>query len=141
MPINTEFGRVDEDHNVYVIDEGTERKVGHQPELTLEAALAMYTKKFSDLATEVRILEQRVKANADANSVSKAAKKLAAELTDAAAVGDLANLRNRVASLTSNIDSLVTAKLEETKQAVADAIARREEIAAKAEAIASKAGE
>ena len=98
MPINTEFGRVDEDHNVYVIDEGTERKVGHQPELTLEAALAMYTKKFSDLATEVRILEQRVKANADANSVSKAAKKLAAELTDAAAVGDLANLRNRVAT-------------------------------------------
>jgi len=141
VPINTEFGRVDDDHNVFVNDEGTERKVGHQPELSLEAALAMYTKRFSDLATEVRILEQRVKANADANSIAKAAKKLAGELTAAAAVGDLANLRKRVAALTANIDSLVTAKLEETKQAIADAIAKREEIAAKAEAIAAKAGD
>ena len=141
MPINTEFGRVDDDHNVYVNDEGTERKVGHQPELSLEDALAKYTKRFSELATEVRILEQRVKANADATSIAKAAKKLTADLTEAAAVGDLANLRKRVAALTSNIDTLVTAKLEETKQAVAEAIAKREEIAAKAEAIAAKAGE
>ncbi len=141
MPINTEFGRVDDDHNVFVNDEGAERKVGHQPELSLEDALAKYTKKFSELATEVRILEQRVKANADATSIAKAAKKLTGELADAAAVGDLSNLRKRVAALTSNIEELVTAKVEETKQAVADAIAKREEIAAKAEAIAAKAGE
>ena len=141
MPINTDFGRVDDDHNVFVNDEGAERKVGHQPELSLEDALAKYTKKFSELATEVRILEQRVKANADATSIAKAAKKLTGELADAAAVGDLSNLRKRVAALTSNIEELVTAKVEETKQAVADAIAKREEIAAKAEAIAAKAGE
>jgi hypothetical protein len=141
VPINTDFGRVDDDHNVFVNDEGAERKVGHQPELSLEDALAKYTKKFSELATEVRILEQRVKANADATSIAKAAKKLTGELADAAAVGDLSNLRKRVAALTSNIEELVTAKVEETKQAVADAIAKREEIAAKAEAIAAKAGE
>lgn len=77
MPeLETSFGRVDENGNVYVIDGGVERLIGSQPEMTNEAAVAMYTKRFQDFADQVRILEQRVKAKVDAKSIVKSADKL-----------------------------------------------------------------
>ena len=65
-------GRVDEDNNVYVVDNGTERKVGQYPGVPMAEALAYFERKFSDLEANVRILEQRVKGKADAASIAKA---------------------------------------------------------------------
>ena len=64
--VETGFGRVDDSGNIYVVDAGVERLIGSQPELSPEAALALYVRKFEDLAASVRLLEQRVKAKADA---------------------------------------------------------------------------
>ena len=131
-------GRVDEDNNVYVFDNGSERKVGQYPGVTMAEALSYFERKFSDLEANVRILEQRVKGKADASSIAKAAQKLAADLTEPAAVGNIQELRDRVANVTPNIEQLKKEKNEATEKAVADTLALRQEIATKAQALADK---
>lgn len=132
-----EFGRVDEEGNVFVVDAGVERKVGQVPGATVEAALAIYTTRFADLATAVRILEQRIKSNADAQSIEKAFIKLQADLVEPHAVGDLDALRKRVAALEPAIATLREAKAEAQKEVVAASLKQREELVAKAEALAA----
>ena len=131
-------GRVDEDNNVYVFDNGSERKVGQYPGVTMAEALSYFERKFSDLEANVRILEQRVKGKADAASIAKAAQKLSADLTEPAAVGNIQELRDRVASVTPSIEQMKKDKNEATEKAVADTLALRQEIATKAQALADK---
>ena len=133
----TEFGRVDSENNVYVIEPNGERKVGQVPNVTPEEALAYFTKKFDALEGAVRLLEQRVSKKADADSISKTAAKLTIDLVDAAAVGNLQSLRERVLVLAPKIQDLLNLKKEENKEEIAKALAAREEIVVKAEKLAS----
>jgi hypothetical protein len=131
------FGRVDEENNVYVIEPNGERKVGQMPNVSQDEALQYFVRKFETLEGSVKLLEQRVAKKADAESISKTAAKLTVDLVDAAAVGDLQSLRERVLGLAPRIQDLLNAKKEENKEVVAAALAVRETIAAKAEALAS----
>jgi hypothetical protein len=131
------FGRVDADNNVFVID-GSERKVGQYPGVTPDEALAYFVRKFEDIAAQVRILEQRVANKVDSQGMKKMAAKLQDELKEPAAVGDLADLRRRVANLDSKIAALVSEKQEASKEATAEALAKRIAIADRAEAIANQ---
>jgi hypothetical protein len=132
-----QFGRVDSENNVFVMD-GTERKVGQYPGVTPEEALSYFARKFEDLAAQVRILEQRVANKVDSHGMKKMAAKLTEDLKEPAAVGDLADLRRRVGNLDSKIAALVSEKHEATKEAVAESLASRERIAARAEQIANQ---
>lgn len=132
------FGRVDAENNVYVLELGSERKVGQYPSVSAEEALAFFERKFADLEAQVRILEQRVKTKVDAANLPKQAQKLAADLVEPNAVGDLNSLRNRVAALAPQIAQLGTLKAEANKEAVAAAIAKRVELANAAEALANQ---
>ena len=138
MTASTKFGRVDAENNVFVLELGSERKVGQYPNVTPEEALAFYERKFADLDAQVRILEQRVKNKVDAANLGKQASKLAEDLVSANAVGDLNNLRNRVAALAPAIAELGAAKAEANKEAVAEAIAARTALAVAAEEIANQ---
>ena len=131
-------GRVDEDNNVYVFDNGSERKVGQYPGVSMEEALAYFERKFAELEGNVRILEQRVKGKADAASISKAAQKLSLDLAEPAAVGNIQELRERVASITPSIEQMKKDKSEASEKAVAQTLATRRDIAAKAQALADK---
>lgn len=131
-------GRVDEDNNVYVFDNGSERKVGQYQGVSMAEALAYFERKFSELEAIVRILEQRVKSKADAASISKAAQKIAQDLTEPAAVGNIQELRDRVAKVTPSIEKLKVEKNEASQKAVADTLAIRRDIAAKAQALADR---
>ena len=131
-------GRVDEDNNVYVFDNGAERKVGQYPGVTMAEALAYFERKFSELEANVRILEQRVKGKADAASISKAAQKLSIDLTEPAAVGNIQELRDRVSKVTPSIEQMKKDKIAESDKAVTDTLALRRDIAAKAQALADK---
>ena len=131
-------GRVDEDNNVYVFDNGAERKVGQYPGVTMAEALAYFERKFSELEANVRILEQRVKGKADAASISKAAQKLSLDLTEPAAVGNIQELRDRVSKVTPSIEQMKKDKIAESDKAVTDTLALRRDIAAKAQALADK---
>jgi hypothetical protein len=137
-PISNQYGRVDIENNVFVTDGGVERKVGQYPGVTEAEALAYFERKFSELESNVRILEQRLKNNADASSIATAAQKLAKDLVEPAAVGNLQDLRARVAAVTPNIEKLKAEKSEANQLAVANALKARNEIAQKAAALAEK---
>ncbi len=138
MTATSKFGRVDAENNVYVLELGSERQVGQYPNVTPEEALAFFERKFADLEAQVRILEQRVKNKVDAANLGKQATKLADELVSPSAVGDLNNLRSRVAALAPAIAELGAAKAEANKEAVAEALATRIALAEAAEAIANQ---
>ena len=131
-------GRVDDDNNVYVLDNGSERKVGQYPGVSGNEALAYFERKFHELESNVRILEQRVKNKADAISIAKAAQKLSVDLVEPAAVGNLQDLRERVANITPNIEQLKKDKAEASEKVTKEAIKIRTEIATKAQALADK---
>ena len=137
-PIASSHGRVDAENNVFVNDGGTERKVGQYPGVTEAEALAYFERKFSELESNVRILEQRLKNNADPASIATAAEKLTKELAEPSAVGNIQELRNRVAAVTPNIEKIRAEKSEATTQAIAATLKARSEIATKAAALADK---
>lgn len=57
-----EWGRADEDGTVWVRTADGERKVGQYPGVSQDEALAYFVRKYEDLAAQVSLLEQRVKA-------------------------------------------------------------------------------
>lgn len=132
------FGRVDADNNVFVLEIGSERKVGQYPNVSADEALAFYERKFADLEAQVRILEQRVANKIDASNLGQQASKLAADLVAPNAVGDLDDLRTRVAALTPKLAELSAKKAEANKEATTKALADRIAIAEAAEALANQ---
>jgi hypothetical protein len=132
------FGRVDEENNVFVLELGSERKVGQYPNVKPEEALAFFENKFADLDAQVRILEQRIKNNVAAPNLSSQLKKLSADLVAPNAVGDLNNLRSRVAALEPKIAELSAKRSAANKEAGAAALKLRTDIAEAAEAIANQ---
>ncbi|WP_405147622.1 DUF349 domain-containing protein [Sphaerisporangium sp. NBC_01403] len=131
------WGRVDDDGTVYVRTAEGERAVGSWQAGEPEEALAYFHRKYDELATQVELLEQRVRgtdlppAQAEATIV-----KLRESITEAHAVGDLAALEGRLAALTD----LVGKRREEVKAARDQARAQsreiKERIVAEAERIA-----
>ena len=134
----TTFGRVDEENNVFVVDGAEERRVGQYPNVAPEAALAYFERKFADLEAQVRLLEQRVAGKADAQSLKKAITKLIEDLKEPAAVGDIASLRTRVSAVEGKVSELFAEKLEQNKELIAAEVAKRTQIAEKAELIAAQ---
>ncbi len=132
------FGRVDAENNVYVFELGSERKVGQYPNVSAEAAMAFYETKFADLEAQVRILEQRIKGHVVASNLTAQFKKLTADLVAPNAVGDLNNLRTRVAALESKIAELSAQRSAANKEALAAALKSRIDLAEAAEAIANQ---
>jgi hypothetical protein len=132
-----EFGRVDEENNVYVQD-GTERKVGQYPGVSKEEALAYFSRKFEDIAAQVRILEQRVANKVDAPGLRKVAVKLSEDLKEPAVVGNIPDLRRRVENLSGKISTLTAEKSEAHKSEIAQALEQRNAVAARAEEIANQ---
>ena len=135
--IASDFGRVDESGNIYVIEAGVERLIGSQPELTAEAAVALYVKKFDDLAASVRLLEQRAKAKADPKSISKSAEKLVKELEAPLALGDIQSLRIRVQAITESLKGALEEAAKKQAEDSIVALAARESIVVEAEKIAA----
>jgi hypothetical protein len=132
-----EFGRVDEENNVYVQD-GAERKVGQYPGVSKDEALAYFSRKFEDIAAQVRILEQRVANKVDAPGLRKIAAKLSEDLKEPAVVGNIPDLRRRVENLSGKITALTAEKSEAQKEEVTQAIAQRNEVATRAEELANQ---
>jgi len=137
-PISNEYGRVDNENNVFVIDNGAERKVGQYPGVTEAEAFAYFERKFQELEANVRILEQRVKNNADPASIATAAENLTKELAEPTAVGNVQELRQRVLAITPDIEKMRAEKTEANQKATAAALKLRSEIAEKAKTLADK---
>ena len=132
------WGRVDETGTVYVREESGERAVGQYPDGTPEEALAYFERKFTELAGQVTLVEQRAKRGAPAADIAKTVKTLSAAIENANAVGNLAALRSRIEALGGTVSELTEKQTEESKAAVAAALAERESIVVEAETLAAQ---
>jgi len=132
------WGRVDETGTVFVREAEGERAVGQYPDGTAEEALAYFERKYTELAGQVTLLEQRAKRGAPAADVAKAVKALAATVTTANAVGDLASLGKRLEALSGTVGELTEKQSEESKAAVQAAIVERTAIVEEAEKLAAQ---
>ena len=135
---SNKFGRVDSENNVFVLELGSERKVGQYPKVSADEALAFYERKFAELEAQVRTLEQRIKNAVLASNLLAQFKKLSADLVEPNAVGDLNNLRSRVAALEPKIAELSAKRTAASKEASAAALKSRIDLAEAAEAIANQ---
>ena len=132
------WGRVDETGTVFVREATGERAVGQYPDGSPEEALAYFQRKFSELAGQVTLLEQRVKRGAPASDVSKAVRTLAASIATANAVGNLAALQSRIEALGGTVTELTVKQTEESKAVVAAALVERESLVVEAETLAAQ---
>jgi hypothetical protein len=133
-----EWGRVDEDGTVYVRTADGERAVGSWQAGEPAAGLAHYGRRFDDLATEVSLLEARLKAHTgNPGELKNKAQALADSIPTAAAVGDLDGLAARARAMVGTADSAAAESRAEKAAARAAQVARKEALAAEAEQIAA----
>ena len=136
------WGRVDEQGTVFVRTADGEREVGSWQAGTPEEGLAHFGARYDDLATEVELLEARLKAHPDeAEAIKNTAAELKQTVPTAAVVGDLAALEQRLEAIQEH-------SVKAGEQAAADkarhreeAIAAKEKLAAEAEEIAENSTE
>ncbi|RBY76168.1 DUF349 domain-containing protein [Blastococcus sp. TF02-09] len=133
------WGRVDEDGTVYVRTSDGERAVGSWQAGDPVAGLAHYARRFDDLATEVTLLEARLKAHTgNPAEIKGKAQALAESIPSAAAVGDLDGLAARARAMVGTADSAAAESRAEKAAARAAQVARKEALAAEAETIAEE---
>ncbi|MDE0545531.1 DUF349 domain-containing protein [Microbacterium sp. C7(2022)] len=134
-----QWGRVDEDGTVSVREGDTWRVVGQFPDGSPDEALAYFERKFADLASEVSLLEVRHRrGGASASDLRAAARTVSAKLHEAAAVGDLAGLEQRVSALTETLAAESETEAVAARAAVDEAVKERELLVAQAEALAAR---
>lgn len=133
------WGRVDETGTVFVRGvDGTERAVGQYPDGTAEEALAYFQRKFTELAGQVTLLEQRIKRGTAVADVSKTISTLKAAVPTANAVGDLASLTRRLDALGGAVEEIAEKQTAEQKAAIEAALVEREALVLEAEALAAQ---
>ncbi len=132
------WGRVDETGTVYVREASGERMVGQYPDGTSEEALAYFERKFTELAGQVTLVEQRAKRGAPAADIAKTIKNLRGTISTANAVGNLAALQTRIEALGGTVTELTEKQSEESKAAITAAFAEREALVIEAEALAAQ---
>ena len=135
--MSSEWGRIDETGTVYLRTADGEREVGSWQAGDAEAGLAYYVRRFEDLQTEVELLAARLESGAgDPRQTKSQAMTLHASLPTAAVVGDVASLDARLVTLITAADARMGEQAEAREAARAEAIAKKEKLAAEAEEIA-----
>ena len=135
--LENDFGRVTEDGTVYVRTAEGERVVGSWQAGTPEQGLVHFVRRFEQLATEVTLLEQRLRSGAgDPRQVATSAERLRDSLPTAAAVGDLDALSRRVGALLEQTAAAVEQHKAERAAAKQEAIATLTALAEEAEKLA-----
>jgi hypothetical protein len=132
------WGRVDETGTVYVREADGERAVGQYPDGSAEEALAYFERKFTDLAGQVTLLEQRAKRGAPAADIAKAVASLREHVATANAVGDLASLTVRLSKLGGAVEELTEKQSAEAQAVIDAALVERTAIVVEAETLAAE---
>ena len=132
-----EWGRVDEDGNVFVRTADGERSVGQYPAGTPAEALAFFTERFAALSFEVELLAQRIRSGVmSPEEALESVKTVSAQVVEANAVGDLASLAARLEELRPVIEAQREARRAERVQKTAEAKQAKERLVAEAEKLA-----
>lgn len=132
------WGRVDAEGNVYVREAEGERLIGQWVGGDPAEAIALYTRRFEGLETEVDLLEKRLSAGTVApDDAAKALTAVREQLADAQAMGDLAGLTARLDALAPLVDQAREQRRVEREQRLQEAREAKTRIVAEAENLAS----
>ncbi|MGH3728744.1 MAG: DUF349 domain-containing protein [Micromonosporaceae bacterium] len=138
----TTYGRIDADGTVYVKTHAGEREVGSWQAGTPEEGLLHFARRFADLVTEVDLLQTRLGSGAaDPQHSVKTLKRLRESLDTAHAIGDFDALATRIEELTGLAEKRSEEAREARAAAKAEAISRKEALAAEAEQIAAESSQ
>lgn len=133
------WGRVDEDGTVYVTTSGGERVVGSWQAGAPEEALAYFKRKYDALATEIGLLEQRVRTtDLQPAQAQHSIARLREAVDEAHAVGDLDALARRLDGLTEQVGRRREEVKAQREQHRNEAREVKERIVAEAERIAAE---
>ena len=132
-----EFGRVDENNTVFVKTADGEREVGQYPDADQLGALDYFAKKYLDLVDAAAILEERLAAGANADSIKASASTQRESLVGALAVGDLAALDERLAGVENAADAARAQQQAAHEEARQAGLQARTKVVEEAEAIAA----
>ena len=133
----SEWGRVTDDGTVLVRTVEGEREVGSWHAGTPEEGLAHFVRRFEQLATEVTLLEQRLRSGAgDPRQVAASAQRLQETLPTSAAVGNTAALQTRVEALLAATAEAVEAGKAVRAAAREQAVVQKTALAEEAESLA-----
>ncbi len=132
------WGRVDDTGTVFVREADGERAVGQFPDGSKEEALSYFQRKYTELAGQVTLLEQRIKRGTAAADVAKTIATLKTTVATANAVGDLPALTARLEALDGAVGELTEKQTAENKAASDAAIAEREALVVEAETLAAQ---
>ena len=131
------WGRVDTEGNVWLRGDDGERIVGqYAAGGSAEDALALYVRRYLELASQIGLLESRID-HINPDEASSSLKALEDQLVEPAAVGDIQELRNRTVALREKIVSRKKEVTKEREAARATAIAERTALIERAEEIAN----
>jgi len=134
---SSEWGRVAADGTVYVRTADGERAVGSWQADAPEEGLAFFVRRFTDVQTQVELLEQRVRGAMAPDAAREASRRLREAITDAAAVGDLAGLLSRLDEVDALIDQRREQRRAERAAAAERTLASKQGIVAEAEVLAA----
>jgi len=132
------WGRVDDTGTVFVREADGERAVGQFPDGSKDEALSYFQRKYTELAGQVTLLEQRIKRGTAAADVAKTIATLKTTVAMANAVGDLPALTARLDALDGAVGELTEKQTAENKAASDAAITKREALVVEAEALAAQ---
>lgn len=105
---SSQWGRIAADGTVYVRTAAGEREVGSWHAGTPEEGLGFYSRRYDDLAAEIRLLQGRLAADAsNARSVMAAVTRMRDVLPQARVVGDLDALARQLSTLAANAGQLL----------------------------------
>lgn len=132
------WGRVDETGTVFVRTADGERPVGQYPDGTPDEALAYFERKYTELAGQVTLLEQRVKRGTAASDVAKTVENLRTSISEANAVGDLGSLAARLDALQGAVGELTEKQQAEARALAEAALVERTALVEEVEALAAQ---
>jgi hypothetical protein len=125
---------------VYCRTADGEREIGSWQAGSPDEALAFFKRKFDSLETEVSLLEQRMSStDLSAGQAKATIAKLTASVTDAHAIGDLAELRTRLEALAGTLEHRREEHKAAREHARTEAHGLKERIVAEAEQLAVEA--
>lgn len=130
------FGRVDENNTVFVKVVGGEREVGQYPDADHEQALNYFAKKYLELVESADLLDERLKAGANGETIRQAAVKQREALADALVVGDLNALETSLTELEERAKAAHAQQQKQHEQAREEGRQARAAIVEEAESIA-----
>lgn len=134
---SNEWGRVDENGEVFVRTADGERNIGSWQVGRPEEALAFFGRKYDDLAVQVDLLEKRLESGAAApDDTASGAARLRTAIADAHAIGDLDALTTRLDAVDERVAQHRAERKAARARAQDEARVRKEQIAEQAESIA-----